>query len=102
MMVVRLSTRVRLKNTHITGEVFGRFNQDGEAFYWVLWDANQEGNSELCRERDLDSADKRITFDSRRYYSTEWSDRKLQESDRELNQAIYPEPPTRGYPCQRR
>lgn len=101
-MVVRLTNRVRLRDTHITGEIFGRFDQDGEIFYWVYWDANPDGNSELCRARDLDSADKLISSESRRYYSSKWSDRKLQESEHEINQAIYPEPPSKGFPSQRR
>lgn len=101
-MVVRLSKRVRLRDTHITGEIFFRFEQDGEIFYWITWDVNEDGDSELIRECELDSAERLLSQASPRYRPTAWSDRKFQLADRELNQAIYPEPATKGYPRQRR
>ena len=101
-MNVRLSNRVRLRDTHITGEIFYRFEYDGEIFYSITWDSAPDGGSELYRERELDSADKLTSYPSRIYRPTEWSDRKRQAAERELDQAIYPEPPSKGYAIQRR
>lgn len=101
-MATRLTTYVRLRDTHITGEIYSRFEQDGETFYYVLWDESSGGSPELHRENELMPSEKKISYPSPKYLMSDWADRKRQEDDREHTQGLSFGSPTRGHPCQRR
>lgn len=52
-MGTRLTSWVRLKGTHITGQIHSRYRHGNEILYRVLWDAGIEGEY-YYRDVDLE------------------------------------------------
>lgn len=81
--MTKLGWRVRLKGTHITGCIYARNTDTGEALYHVRWDATDTEDPRRYRAEDLESVDSQERIESPRYWMLVELDRKEQAALRE-------------------